>query len=255
MNKKSIKSLYVLLILLLSAPTLSAQEAAKQWEYDLRLGLNIGGTTPLPLPAEIRKINSFTSGLNPVAGVRATRWFESHPQWGVTSGITVDYRGMKESADVKYWYTHLVVGEGENAGTFSGTFTGKNRTTVRNGYLTVPLLATYRPFKHWTFHLGGYFSWMLSADFSGTASDGYIREGGPTGDRIEVKNASFDFSDNLRKIDAGISVGADWRFNKRMSVTGDLTWGLVPVFPSDFKGICYKMYNIYFALGLSYRLL
>lgn len=255
MNNTIIKYCFILPILVLSAALVKAQEPAKHWEYDIRLGLNIGGTTPLPLPAEIRKIKSFTSGLNPVIAVRATRWFKQHPQWGITSGITVDYRGMKESADVKYWYTHLVVGEGENAGTFSGTFSGRNRTTIKNGYFTIPLMATYRPFHHWTFHLGGYLSWMHTADFSGTASDGYIREGGPTGDRIEVKNASFDFSDNLKKIDAGITAGADWRFNKRMSVTGDLTWGLIPIFPSDFKGVCYKMYNIYFALGLSYRLL
>ena len=115
-----LKYYFLLLIISLFVSEANAQETQlKQWEYEVRLGLNIGGTTPLPLPAEIRKLNSFSSGLNPVIAVRATRWIEDHNEWGITSGITIDYRGMKESADVKYWYTNLVVGEGENAGTFS----------------------------------------------------------------------------------------------------------------------------------------
>lgn len=232
----------------------SQEKAAKMWEYELRAGLNIGGSTPIPLPAEIRKINSYRAELNPVLALRATHWFEKNTKWGITSGLVVDYKGMKESAEVKYWYTHLDVGEGEAKGSFSGTFSGENETKVKNGYFSIPLMATYRPFKTWKFHGGGYFSWMHTSGFKGTASNGYIRSGGPTGERIEIKNATFDFSEKLRSVDAGLILGADWRFRNRMAATGELTWGLVPVFPSDFKGICYNMYNIYFALGLAYRL-
>lgn len=247
---------YIIIIfcfLFLSKP-LFAQERTAEWTHEIRVGLNLGGTSPLPIPAEIRKINSFTTGVNPVIGFRSTRWFDAYSRWGITSGLTIDYKGMKTSADVKYWYTDLVVGEGDQTGRFTGTFSGKNDTKVKNGYFTIPVLASYRPFKDWCFQAGGYFSWIHTSKFEGSASDGYIREGGPTGDRIAVENATFDFSDELKDFDAGIIVGANWRFTKRIAATGELTWGLVPVFPADFKGVSHKMYNIYFSLGLSYQL-
>ena len=33
-------------------------------EYEVNAGLNIGGASPLPLPAEIRKINGYSPRLN-----------------------------------------------------------------------------------------------------------------------------------------------------------------------------------------------
>lgn len=240
-------------LLFLTNPLFAQTDDAK-WTHEIRIGLNLGGTAPLPLPAEIRKINSFTAQVNPVIGIRSTRWFESNNQWGVSSGITIDYKGMNTSADVKYWHTDLVVGEGDQTGRFTGTFSGRNATKVKNGYFTIPVLASYRPFANWRFHAGGYFSWIHTSKFSGTATDGYIREGGPTGDRITVENSTYDFSDHLKDIDAGIMAGANWKLTKRIAATGELTWGLVPIFPADFKGVSYKMYNIYFSLGLSYQL-
>jgi hypothetical protein len=253
MNKKY-PIVFILSLLCLTKPLFAQQEDGAKWTHEVRVGLNLGGTAPLPIPAEIRKINSFTAGVNPIIGFRSTRWLDKHPQWGITSGVTIDYRGMKTSADVKYWYTDLVVGEGDRTGRFSGTFSGKNMTKVKNGYFTIPVLASYRPFKAWTFHAGGYFSWIHTSKFEGSASDGYIREGGPTGDRITVEESTYDFSDELKDIDAGITVGANWKLTKRIAATGELNWGLVPIFPADFKGVSHKMYNIYFSLGLSYRL-
>ena len=82
----------------------------------------------------------------------------------------------------------------------------------------------------------------------------YIRSGGPTGDRINIEQATFDFSEEVRKVDAGLMASADYFFTKKMAVFGQLSWGLVPIFPEDFEGLSYKMYNIYFSLGLAYRL-
>lgn len=224
----------------------------RQWESKVFLGYNLGGTTPLPLPAEIRSINSWKPGFGGTLAFHISRWFS--PEWGITTGLAIDIKGMKIDADVKYMHTSLVVGEGDNTGRFTGTFSGKNHTTVRNGYLTIPVMAAFRPFQSWTFRLGGYIASQRDAKFEGTASDGYIRNGGPTGDRINVEKASFDFSDKVRKVDAGIIASADWFFTDKLAVTGQLSWGLVPLFPSNFEGISYKMYNVYFMLGLGYKL-
>ncbi len=252
MKNNKIRFILLLFTSIVIIQSATSQTTRKPWEFKAFAGYNLGGSTPLPLPAEIRKINSWSPGFAGTLAIHATYWLTS--DWGITSGLAVDLKGMSINADVKYMMTNLVVGEGDNTGNFSGMFTGKNKTTVRNGYLVLPLLATWRPVENWTFRLGGYFASQQDAKFEGSASDGYIRNGGPAGDRINIEKATFDFSDNIRKTDAGLMGSADWFFTEKMAVTGQLSWGLVPLFPSDFNGIPYKMYNIYFMTGIAYRL-
>lgn len=248
--------LYTVTFLLLSSlfcTTAKAQQESNQhWEYKVFAAYNFGGTTPLPLPAEIRKIRSWNPGFAGTMAFHLTRWLS--PEWGITAGLGIDLKGMKIDADVLYWQTNLVVGEGDQTGNFSGTFSGRNSTKTRNGYVVLPVMAAYHPFEKWTFRLGGYLAFQRDAMFEGSASDGYIRNGGPTGERINVDNASYDFSDKIKTLDAGVVLSADWKFTNKMAVTGQLSWGLVPVFPKDFEGISYKMYNIYFGLGIAYFL-
>ncbi len=252
---KKTKIVAVMIICLLAfrgIQPVEAQDSFRAWEFQVFAGFNMGGTTPVPLPAEIRSLNSWNPGLGGALAFRTTRWVT--PAWGVTSGLAIDIKGMKVSADVKYWYTSLMVGEGDNTGHFAGTFSGENHTTARNGYLVIPLMAAWRPADRWTFRLGGYVASLQDARFEGTASDGYIRNGGPTGDRINIDRASYDFSDELRKTDAGLMASADWTFTRRLAVTGQFSYGLVPVFPSGFEGVSYSMYNVYLMLGLAYKL-
>jgi len=230
----------------------TAQPIARHWEFKMFAGYNLGGSSPLPLPAEIRQIHSWSPGVAGTLAFQATRWITPH--WGITSGLAIDVKGMKIAADVKYMNTNLAVGEGEHTGVFTGMFSGKNKTTVRNGYLLLPLMGSYAPDNVWRLRLGGYFALLQDAGFEGSASDGYIRIGGPAGDRINIESATFDFSDNIRKIDVGLMGAADWYFTRKLSLTGQLSWGLVPLFPSDFNGIPYKMYNIYFMGGIAYKL-
>ncbi len=251
MNKK-----FILLIVvgIITFPLYAQNLLTKKWEHEIVVGLNIGGTMPIPLPAEIRKIRSFSPNLNPVIAFSATRWINNSKLWGITSGFNIDYKGFTEQADVKYMYTKLNVGEGENAGTYSGTFSGKNETKVKNGYFTIPLMAAYHPWNDLIFRLGGYISYLHTAKFEGTATDGYIRDHGPTGQKTNVDYAEFDFSDDVRNIDAGLSASVEWAFSNSLSLAGQLNWGLVPVFPSNFEGISHKMYNVYASFGIAYRL-
>lgn len=252
MNKIQIRILSVAFLFIMLCSSVRAQDQIKHWEFKAFAGYNFGGTTPLPLPAEIREIDSWSPGFAGTLAIHATRWLT--PEWGITSGLAIDLKGMAIKAEVKYMMTNLVIGEGDDTGLFSGMFTGKNKTKVRNGYLVLPLLAAWRPMEKWTFRLGGYFASQQDAKFEGTASDGYIRNGGPAGDRINVESATFDFSENVRKHDVGLMASADWFFTNKMAVTGQLSWGLIPIFPSDFNGIPYKMYNVYFMTGIAYKL-
>jgi hypothetical protein len=244
---------FILPAVFLSIP-LCAQETYDKWEYRMYAGYNLGGSSPLPLPAEIRSINSWNPGFAWTLGIQATRRLA--PEWGVTAGLAIDVKGMNIEADVKYMNTDLDIGEGINQGHFSGMFTGKNSTSVKNGYLLIPVMATYLPSAEpsWRFHIGGYVAFLRDANFEGTASDGYIRNGGPAGDRIEVSEAKFDFSDRLRKVDAGLMAAANCFLTPHIGIQGQLSWGLLPLFPSGCTGIPYKLYNIYFSGGLAYRL-
>lgn len=250
--QKRIKQYILVALCLFACHTLMAQQTYRKWEYKAFAAYNMGGTTPMPLPAEIRKLNSWNPGLSGTLAFHVSRWFT--PRWGITSGLAIDLKGMKTNADVKYWQTSIEVGEGDDTGIFTGTFTGKNETKARNGYLVLPVLAAWRPAEKWTFRLGGYMAFQQDAMFEGRAYDGYIRSGGPTGDRVNVDMSTFDFADKVRKTDAGIMASADWAFTQKLALTGQLSWGLVPVFPSGFEGISYKMYNIYYAFGIAYIL-
>ncbi len=249
---KYIKILAIAGISFISASFAKAQEFSSNWECKVFAGYNIGGTSPLPLPAEIRKINYWKPGFGGTLAFQATRWLS--PKWGISSGLAIDLKGMKIGAEVKYLQTNLVVGEGDNTGTFSGTFSGKNTTDMRNDYLVIPVLAAYRPNEIWRVRFGGYVAVQNNAKFEGTASDGYIRNGGPTGERINVESATYDFADKVKRFDCGLMASADWFFTEKMAVTGQLSWGLIPIFPSDFDGLSYNMYNIYLSLGIAYKL-
>ena len=100
---------------------------------------------------------------------------------------------------------------------------------------------------------------MTSHDFSGYAYDGYLREGDPTGPKVELGNdaesrGDFDFSGNMRNWQFGIAVGADWYFSKRWAASVGLTWGLSEIFKKDFNVIEQSMYPIYGEIGIIYQL-
>ena len=76
--------------------------------------------------------------------------------------------------------------------------------------------------------------------------------GDPTGEKAEVSRASYDFSDDLRRFQWGVQVGAEWQAYKHLSVYADLTWGINSIFPKDFESISFAMYPVYLNAGFSY---
>ena len=45
-------------------------------EYEVKAGFNIGGTSPLPLPVEIREITSYNPTLAVAIEGNVTKWFD-----------------------------------------------------------------------------------------------------------------------------------------------------------------------------------
>lgn len=242
-------------ILILSGSAALAQEQPtfhRGLEHRILAGFNIGGTAPVGLPATIRKIEAYWPEFSPSLGYELT--YRITPKWGAAVGVKLDYKGMGTKDEVMYFPTIITVQNGTQKGEFQGNFTGKNKTVVRNAYVTFPLGAVFTPGNKWRFGLGGYAAWLFSSNFYGSVSDGYIRNGGPLGEKVTISEATFDFGTEVRKFDAGLQGSAARLVGRRLSVMAALSWGLRPVFPPDFKGMDFPMYNIYATLGVNYKI-
>ncbi|MCW3465664.1 porin family protein [Chitinophaga nivalis] len=218
-------------------------------EHRILAGFNFGATAPVSLPNTIRKINSYWPEFCPSLGYELS--YRATSKWGAAVGVKLDYKGMGVKDNVQYFPTIITMNDG---GSFAGDFTGENKTTVRNAYVSFPVSAVFTPNDNWRFNLGGYVAWLFSSNFYGDVTNGYIREGGSTGAKINVDKATFDFGKEMRTFDCGLQGGAAYRVGRNLSVNGNLAWGLRPVFNSDFKGMDFPMYNIYLTLGVAYKI-
>lgn len=246
-----------IVLLLLAVSTVKAQNkeykglirsALVGLDYRIKAGFNIGGTSPLPLPREIREINSYNPTLAiAIEGDIYKRFAQS--KWGMLIGIRLETKGMKTDARVKNYHMEMTADDG---GAMSGAWTGNVKTEVRNTYLSFPVLAAYKVSKRWELRVGPYFSYALDREFSGSAYDGYLRNIDPTGDKVYVTNATYDFSEDIRHFQWGLQLGGEWKAYKHLSLYADIEWGLNSIFPSQFKSVTFDMYPIYANMGFAY---
>lgn len=223
--------------------------ALKGWHVRVGAGVNIGGTSPLPLPREIRSIEGYKPHLNIALEGMAMKSFTGSP-WGLAVGLRFEQKGMETKARVKNYHMEAVNEDG--SGRINGAWTGHVKTKVDNTYFTIPLLATYRLSDRWSLAAGPYFSLRTSGEFTGEAYDGYIRDIDPRGEKAEVSLATYDFSSDLRKFAWGVQVGGEFRAYKHLAVTANLQWGLNGIFPSDYESVTFALYPIYATVGFAY---
>ena len=81
--------------------------AIKGWHVRLAAGFNLGGTSPLPLPKEIRGIDSYNPTMNISVEGGAHKRFE-HSNWGMLVGVRFETKGMKTEATVKNYHMEAV---------------------------------------------------------------------------------------------------------------------------------------------------
>jgi hypothetical protein len=259
MKKMKLKNL----IILLAVPCITAtaqkyrnenlvQSEKRGWEFEVKTGFRIGGTAPIPLPVEIREIRGYNPTLSIPVEAIATKWLGAERKWGITSGLKLENRGMITNALVKNYHTEII---GDGGETISGHWTGNVKTKIRNTYVTLPVMAAYRMSSRWILRAGAYASVRTEGEFSGYVSDGYLREGDPTGPKIEFSDdrvAAYDFSDEISRFDYGIRLGTSWHAFKHLNTFADLSWGLNSIFKNGFKSITFAMYPIYADFGIGY---
>ena len=222
-------------------------------DYEVKAGINIGGTSPLPLPKEIRSLDNYSPGLAITLEGNATKWIDIKQKWGVSLGIKLDSKEMETKASVKNYGMEIF---SETGGKIKGLWTGGVKTKVKMSYLTIPVLANYRISSRWKVMAGPYFSYMMNGEFSGNVYEGHLRtpEASGSGVNFEGENmAAYDFSDNLRHFQWGLQVGGEWKAYKHLNVHADLTWGLNDIFEKDFTTVSFAMYPIYLNLGFGYE--
>ncbi|MBP3774150.1 MAG: PorT family protein [Bacteroidaceae bacterium] len=230
-----------------------AQHLPDGMQVKARVGYSIGGTTPIPLPATIRSIDAFR--LTPSLMVGADAWLPVGRQWGVSAGLRVENKAMDADATVKGYHMEMVQGTTQ----LEGIFTGQVCQKVKQWMLTVPVQATWQPGRKVTLKAGPYVSLLFSRGFNGIASDGYLRQGDPTGPRVTIGNdkntrATYDFHGDMRRVQLGVGAGVDWQCWQDFGLSADLNWGLTGIFPGSFKTVEQALYPVYGTVGVFYRI-
>lgn len=217
--------------------------------YLIRAGFVLGGTTPLPLPKEVRSINEFKPEGGFSIGIDGYKYFNT--RWGLTAGLRFFMQGMHTGAEVKDYGMAITMGED----IVEGRFTGTDITETFMSGFTLPVMATFRASPRWSFNLGPYFSYWFYRDFDGSVFNGYLREGDPTGQKISISKenpATYDFSDHMRNFYWGMEFGFDCRIRKHLNVFGLVDWGLNGIFQNDFKTVSFTMFPLYATFGIAY---
>ena len=102
--KKNILSAIIVALAFLPAQ-LSAQQsrtqkiinaALKGWNIELRAGYNLGGTSPIPLPVEIREIKSYKPSMGFSVESDFTKFFDE--KWGLLVGVKLENKNMETDA-------------------------------------------------------------------------------------------------------------------------------------------------------------
>ena len=218
-----------------------------------RAGYSIGGTAPIGIPATIRSLDGFH--LTPSVMLGVDMMLPMQGKWGLLTGLHFENKGMDADVTTKGYHMELVKGESR----VEGLFTGHIKQEVTSWMLTLPIQATYLLSDKVMLKGGPYVSYLLNKDFSGIASDGYLREGDPTGAKIVMGNkegewATYDFSDKMRNLQFGVGVGVDWQTWSCIGFSADLNWGLNGIFNSDFKTVEQTLYPIYGTISVFYRI-
>ncbi|MDE6634418.1 MAG: PorT family protein, partial [Bacteroidaceae bacterium] len=124
------KRIFLSLLAVFGLTITQAQEQPNTWEkwgptgengsgVIVRAGYTIGGTSPIPLPNEIRSINEFSPKGGATVGMDVYKMFSR--RWGVALACRFFYEGFHTGADVKNYKISLTMEGNTMAGYFTGT--------------------------------------------------------------------------------------------------------------------------------------
>lgn len=247
------KIFFTLIFALASALICTGQESFdSHFQFEGKLGMNIGAYTPLSIPATIRGLEFFHVQPNVCAGLDIIKPISD--KWNLIVGGKIENKDMKIATKVKNHKTEVST----EHFSISGNFTGNVSTVIKAKMFTIPACVCYK-FDNMRMRFGPYMSVLfMEKEFKGEAYNGYLREKNPTGLRIEISESSgikgdYDFSKSLMPVQFGLMVNADWFFMKKWGIFGDLSWGVTSVTDNNVKLLSEILYPIFGTVGIVYK--
>ena len=242
----------LIFVLLAAATTGLHATVLDSLHIDTRLGYALGGTVPTHLDNKIRRINSYDPGFNFTVAAEVS--YPLNHRWSLHSGLRFEMGSMDVDSRVKNYDIEVV--RGDEA--MSGVFIGNVRIVSAQRRITLPIQAEYAINNKWHLRGGLYMGWLANRRFWGYAYDGYLREGSPVGAKIEMgrepgERGDFDFDANMRHMQCGLDVGADFQFHRHWGAFAELTYGLSGLFKSDFHSV-QTLRPLYGSLGIIFRI-
>ena len=250
---KRIIVIVALLAVVLGQGSIVAGNLPEGLELKARLGYNIGGTAPIGIPATIRSIDKYSLTSSFMIGADVNMPLKE--RLGLLVGLRFENKGMDAEVTTKSY--RMEVKKGESI--MNGVYTGHVKQEVKEWMLTLPVQLSYRLSEKVQLKAGPYLSYLIDKEFSGYVYGGYLRQGDPTGPKVtmgkeENERATYEFNDDMRDLQFGVGVGADWQVAKRIGLFAELNWGLNGIFKSDFKTVEQTLFPIYGTIGVSYRI-
>ncbi|WP_270088600.1 porin family protein [Sphingobacterium sp. SYP-B4668] len=219
--------------------------------FTATLGTKIGGSAPLSLPAEIRKIRGYQPAYPFFVGAKAH--YAINQKWGMSLGLTFEGKGMNTEATVKGYKTTFNASD-DPTQNMKGYYTGDITTKVQNLYLSIPIQATYQLSERWNLQAGPYVAFAVKKRFFGEATNGYMRNIDPTGEKINVDFAEYDFANSIRTVDVGMSLGTNYSFSKRYFALAQFDYGFNNIMKTGFESISFGLHNIFMNVGVGIKL-
>ena len=223
----------------------------KGWELEIRTGVNLGGTAPMPMPAEVREIKEYNPKLNGILELSVYKWFIPHGGFGFVTGVRLEQKGMETVARVKNYHMAMT----QQGAVMEGNWTGMVRSSYYGSSVTVPLLLAYNFHDRGRVSAGVYAGYILDGDFSGDVYDGYFRKGSPVGEKIVFSNEDrtpYSFKDAIRPYEVGLQIGGSVKIYHNFNLFADLKCSFTNIFKSDFTAVSFPMYPIYIGTGFSH---
>ena len=235
-----------------TALTMHSASLLDSIKVDVRIGYEVGGTLPTRLDNKIRGINNFDPGMNYTLGVEASLPLKG--RWYLHSGLRYELGSMDVDSRVKNYDIEVVRGDES----LDGIFNGNVRIKSAQRRFTLPIQAGFCLSDKVSLRGGLFFGLLTKRRFWGWAYDGYLREGSPVGPKIEMgiepgERGDFDFGEDMRRLQWGLDVGADWQFHRHWGLFAELTYGLNGLFRSDFHSV-ETLHPMYGSLGIIYRI-
>lgn len=199
---------------------------AQDVSYGVKGGLNLSN-----LSGDIEDTKSlFGAHVGAFAEIKITDKFSVQPE------LLFSMQGAKQE------YTYFESFEGF-------TITETEKTTLKLGYLNLPIMAKYYVSDKFSLEAGPQIGFLLSAkvDFEYTYRETFD---GVT--EIESESGSVDIKDEVKSIDFGFGFGAAYNFTDKLSLGARYTLGLTSI-AKDFEGESADIKNNVLQVSLGYK--